>query len=73
MPQIPSGFGQNRGILFFAEDGLGRPTKADGAWKNRDKRVVDIKKLADALASDHSAKFAEDMIEGVESVRFQQS
>jgi hypothetical protein len=20
MPQIPSGFGQNRGILFFAED-----------------------------------------------------
>jgi hypothetical protein len=42
-------------------------------WKDRDKRVVDIKKLADALASDHSAKFAEDMIEGVESVRFQQS
>lgn len=27
MPQIPSGFGQNRGILFFAEDNLKAQTQ----------------------------------------------
>jgi hypothetical protein len=50
-------------------------------WKDLDKRVVDIKKLADQLRGAAStpedpygsAKFAVDMIEGVERVRFQHS
>jgi hypothetical protein len=55
-------------------------------WQNRDQRVVDISQLAaklrdgaapqpNAAAKDpgHSAKFALEMIEGVESVRFQYS
>jgi hypothetical protein len=52
-------------------------------WKDKhgDKRVVDISKLAASLGGAtstpkdlyHSAKFAIDMIEGVERVRFQLS
>jgi hypothetical protein len=55
-------------------------------WRDRDKRVVNVSQLAaklrngavtqpNATAKDpgHSAKFALDMIEGVESVRFQHS
>jgi hypothetical protein len=50
-------------------------------WKDLDKRVVDIKKLADQLRGAAStpedpygsAKFAVDMIEGVERVRFELS
>ena len=61
-----------------------RDKKVPIDWKDPDKRVVDISKLAaklrdgagtqpNATAKDfgHSAKFALDMIEGVESVRFQ--
>ena len=39
------------------------------AWKEKDKRVVDIRTLT--TGSHHSAQFALDMIEGVERVRFQ--
>lgn len=39
------------------------------AWKEKDKRVVDICKLTQG--SHHSAQFALDMIAGVERVRFQ--
>jgi hypothetical protein len=61
-----------------------RDKKVPIDWKDPDKRVVDISKFAaklrdgtqpNAAAKDpgHSAKFALDMIEGVESVRFQHS
>jgi hypothetical protein len=34
MPQIPSGFGQNRGILFFAEDNPpARPQVSFSLWR----------------------------------------
>ena len=61
-----------------------RDKKVPIDWKDPDKRVVDISKFAaklrdgtqpNAAAKDpgHSAKFALEMIEGVESVRFQHS
>jgi hypothetical protein len=68
----------------FSKDNGDKKVPID--WKDRDQRVVDISqfaaKLRDGAAtqptaaakdSGHSAKFALDMIEGVESVRFQHS
>jgi hypothetical protein len=68
----------------FSKDNRDKKVPID--WKDRDKRVVDISKLAvklrdgtatqpNAVAKDpgHSAAFALDMIEGVESVRFRHS
>ena len=60
----------------YSKDHKGNKVPID--WKDRDKRVVDIRKLADKLGGvafnpkdpSHSAKFAVDMIEGVERVRF---
>ena len=63
----------------YSKDNKGKKVLID--WKDRDKRVVDFKKLADQLRGAAStpkdpygsAKFAVDMIEGVERVRFELS
>jgi hypothetical protein len=67
--------------LDYSKDNKGKNVAI--AWKDKDgdKRVVDINKLATSLGGVtstpkglyHSAKFAIDMIEGVERVRFQLS
>jgi hypothetical protein len=63
--------------LDYSKENKGK--KVAIVWRDRDKRVVDTSKLAISLGGltstpkdpYHSAKFAIDMIEGVECVRFQ--
>jgi hypothetical protein len=65
--------------LEYSKDNKGKNVAI--GWKDEDKRVVDISKLAASLGGAtstpkdlyHSAKFAIDMIEGVERIRFQLS
>ena len=58
----------------YSKDNEDKKVRID--WKDQNKRVVDISKLADRLtgvSECHSAMFALAMIEGVEGVRFQQT
>jgi hypothetical protein len=61
MPQIPSGFGQNRGILFFAEDnGLAAPQGP--TWKEVKEaveRLVHVTEILLAILHQKDGSFGE--------------